>query len=114
MVIGTGYTDSCKSNYHTIIATTAPDFNEVPVLSNMFINNFANIHCISGLEDLYIGLPRCELYRTARFELVNVYAYVYKILFTPSMWDRLWIFLRYPNGIANKGTKVLKEAVSRF
>ena len=73
-----------------------------------------NLHYISGLEDLYIGLPRCELYRTARFELVNVYAYVYKILFTPSMWDRLWIFLRYPNGIANKGTKVLKEAVSRF
>lgn len=65
-----------------------------------------------GLEDLYIGLPRCELYRTARFELVNVYAYVYKILFTPSMWDRLWIFLRYPNGIANKGTKVLKEAIT--
>ena len=62
---------------------------------------------------MYIGLPKCEYYRTARFELVSVYKYVAKLVMTPSMWDRLFTFIRYPDGLAVRGTKVIKEAVSK-
>lgn len=62
--------------------------------------------------DLYIGLPKCLVYRSARFELVSAAKYVLKLIATPSMWSRLWIFLRYPNGIAMKGTNVLKDAIT--
>ena len=35
VVIGTDYTSSCKSNYHTITATTAPQFKEANILSDV-------------------------------------------------------------------------------
>jgi hypothetical protein len=35
VVIGTDYTGSCKSNYHTITATTAPQFKEANILSDV-------------------------------------------------------------------------------
>ncbi|XP_071157127.1 beta-lactamase domain-containing protein 2-like [Mytilus edulis] len=62
--------------------------------------------------ELYIGLPKCEVYRTARFELVTVTKYVAKLIFTPSLWKRLWIFLRYPDSIATKGTRVMTDPIT--